>query len=64
MDKEGELITLAQAAEYAGVPLRTVYYAAEKEHLDCHRYGRIRLTTRPAVDRWLASKKKRRGRSS
>ncbi len=59
----GEMITLQQAAEYAGVPYRTVHYAAQKEYLDCHRYGHLRLTTRQAVDRWLASPKKRRSRT-
>ena len=64
MDQEGDkLITLHEAAEYAGVPYETVHYAAQKAYLDCHQYGRLRLTTKPAVDRWLASKKKRRGRT-
>lgn len=59
MDKE-ELMTLAQAAEYAGVPRRTLAYAAKQGYLRARRLGpRTWVTTRSAVDEWLHSDKKR-----
>ncbi len=64
MDKDGnEMITLTEAANYAGVPLRTVRHAAQKGYLRTHQFGKVRLTTRPDVDAWTQSDKKRRGRT-
>lgn len=63
MAKEPEMITLAQAAEYAGVPKRTIQYAAHKGYLWTHQPApNYWLTTREEVDRWLRSENKRAGR--
>lgn len=55
MDQE-DLMTLAQAAKYAGVPKRTLLAAAKKGKLKAERRttftGEIWLTTRKAVDAW------------
>lgn len=64
MGTEGaQLITFGEAAQYAGVPLRTVQHAARKGHLETVAFStRHRLTTREMVDRWLKSRYKRTGR--
>ena len=65
MDKDGnEMITLTEAAAYARVPLRTVQQAARKGYLKTHQFGKVRLTTRPDVDAWRTSAKKRKGRNT
>lgn len=60
---EEKLMTLAQAAAYANVPKRTIQHAAKKGYLDVIPVGpNFYVTTQAAVDRWLASDKKRASR--
>lgn len=68
--KIGDLITLAEAAEYAGLGKRTLHDYIKRGRLKATRKGWMWLTTRAAVDQYLASRhldnipKKYRGRSS
>jgi excisionase family DNA binding protein len=52
----GELITLADAAEYAGLEKTSLYNYIKRGRLKAKRYGPIWLTTRAAVDEYLASR--------
>lgn len=63
MERKDDMLTLEQAAEYAGVKLRTVQWAAQKGYLDTLPIpSRFKLTTREAVDRWMRSERKRASR--
>ncbi|MCZ2077870.1 MAG: helix-turn-helix domain-containing protein [Bryobacterales bacterium] len=56
-------MTLAQAAAYANVPKRTIQHAAKKGYLESTQIAdNFYVTTQEAVDRWLASDKKRASR--
>jgi len=58
-----DVLTMEQAAEYAGVKVRTVYNAAKMGYLETLPIpARIRLTTREMVDRWMHSEYKRANR--
>lgn len=58
-----KFMTMAQAAAYANVPKRTVLYAAEMGYLETTKVApNFWVTTQEAVDRWLASDKKRPSR--
>ncbi len=61
--KEEPMITLREAAEKTGIPLRTVHHAAKVGYLATKQYGAMRLTTMANVNAWIASDKKRRGRT-
>ena len=52
----GELITLAEAAEYAGLGNRTLHDYIKKGRLKAIRKGWMWLTTRAAVDEYLSSR--------
>lgn len=58
-----EMITMAQAAVYAGVPRRTVNEAAKRGHLKAKRVGYQWVTTRRDVDAWKQSPLKRASRT-
>ena len=50
MERKDDMLTLEQAAEYAGVKLRTVQWAAQKGYLDTLPIpSRFKLTTREKV---------------
>jgi excisionase family DNA binding protein len=53
----GELITLQQAAEYAGVTKRSLNDYIKRGRLKAKRVGLFWLTTHAAVDQYLASRK-------
>jgi len=52
----GELIALAQAAKYGGLEKSSLYNYIKRGRLKAKRYGSIWLTTRAAVDEYLASR--------
>jgi excisionase family DNA binding protein len=52
----GELISLQQAAEYAGLTKDTLHNYAKRGRLKAKRLGPIWVTTRAAVDAYLASR--------
>jgi len=52
----GELITLAEAAAYAGLEKTSLYNYIKRGRLKAKRFGPIWLTTRAAVDEYLASR--------
>jgi excisionase family DNA binding protein len=52
----GELITLQDAAEYAGLEKTSLYNYIKRGRLKAKRYGPIWLTTRAAIDEYLASR--------
>jgi excisionase family DNA binding protein len=52
----GELITLAEAAEYAGLGKRTLHDYIKRGRLKAIRKGWMWLTTRAAVDAYLTSR--------
>ena len=52
----GELITLAEAAEYAGLEKLSLYNYIKRGRLKAKKYGPIWLTTRAAIDEYLASR--------
>jgi excisionase family DNA binding protein len=52
----GELISLQQAAEYAGLTKDTLHNYAKRGRLKAKRLGPIWVTTRAAVDEYLASR--------
>ena len=53
--KDDQMITLREAATYAGKPYRTVAWAARKGYLPSKQFGKVRLTTRADVDYWLST---------
>src|SRR5712691_10056616 len=52
----GELISLQQAAEYAGLTKDTLHNYVKRGRLKAKRLGPIWVTTRAAVDEYLASR--------
>ncbi|MEI7645535.1 MAG: helix-turn-helix domain-containing protein [Chloroflexales bacterium] len=52
----GELISLQQAAEYAGLEKNTLHNYARRGRLKAKRLGPIWVTTRAAVDEYLTSR--------
>ena len=52
----GDLISLQQAAEYAGLTKDTLHNYAKRGRLKAKRLGPIWVTTRAAVDEYLASR--------
>jgi excisionase family DNA binding protein len=52
----GELITLQEAAEYAGLEKTSLYNYIKRGRLKAKRYGSIWLTTHAAIDKYLASR--------
>jgi excisionase family DNA binding protein len=52
----GELISLQQAAEYAGLTKDTLHNYAKRGRLKAKRLGPIWVTTRAAIDEYLASR--------
>ncbi|MBX0330507.1 helix-turn-helix domain-containing protein [Oscillochloris sp. ZM17-4] len=52
----GELITLAEAAEYAGLSSETLVNYARRGRLKARKMGWMWVTTRTAVDEYLASR--------
>jgi len=52
----GELISLQEAAEYAGLEKSTLHNYAKRGRLKAKRLGPIWVTTRAAVDEYLASR--------
>lgn len=65
----GDLITLAEAAEYAGLHRDTLHNYAKRGRLKAKKLGKFWVTTRAAIDEYLASRsfdnipKKHRDRS-
>lgn len=52
----GELITLAEAAEYAGLEKKSLHNYALQGRLKAKKIGIYWITTRAAVDEYLASR--------
>ena len=52
----GELITLAEAAEYAGLSPGSLQGYAKRDRLKAKKLGNTWLTTHAAVDEYLASR--------
>lgn len=52
----GELITLAEAAEYAGLAKDTLHGYAKSGRLRAKKMGWMWVTTRAAIDEYLASR--------
>jgi excisionase family DNA binding protein len=52
----GELITLQDAAEYAGLTYKTLLTYARNGRLKAKRMGWIWVTTRAAIDEYLTSR--------
>lgn len=52
----GELISLQQAAEYAGLEKSTLHTYAKRGRLKAKKLGPIWVTTRAAVDEYLKSR--------
>lgn len=52
----GELISLQEAAEYAGLTKDTLHNYVKRGRLRAKRLGPIWVTTRAAVDAYLASR--------
>jgi excisionase family DNA binding protein len=52
----GELISLQEAAEYAGLTKDTLHNYAKRGRLKAKRLGPIWVTTRAAIDEYLASR--------
>lgn len=53
-----ELITLKEAAEYCGLSRDYLIQLANRGRLKAHKYGRFWLTTKEAIDEYIASRKK------
>lgn len=53
---DGELLTLAEAAEYAGLGKRTLHDYVKRGRLKAIRKGWMWLTTRAAIDEYMASR--------
>jgi len=56
--KASELITLREAAEYSGLSHNYLIEIANRGRLKAWKYGHFWMTTREAVDEYLASRKK------
>jgi excisionase family DNA binding protein len=52
----GELISLQEAAEYAGLEKSTLHNYARRGRLKAKRLGPIWVTTKAAIDEYLASR--------
>jgi excisionase family DNA binding protein len=52
----GELISLQDAAEYAGLAKRSLHNYAQQGRLKAKKIGRMWVTTRAAVDEYLQSR--------
>jgi len=52
----GELISLQQAAEYAGLTKETLHGYAKRGRLQAKKLGPIWVTTRAAIDAYLQSR--------
>ena len=52
----GELITLQEAAEYAGLSNESIHSYVKKGRLKARKRGWMWFTTRAAVDQYLASR--------
>ena len=52
----GELITLAEAAEYAGLSKESVHSYVKRGRLKAKKIGLYWITTRAAVDQYLTSR--------
>ncbi len=52
----GELISLQEAAEYAGLAKRSLHNYAQQGRLKAKKIGRMWVTTRAAVDEYLHSR--------
>lgn len=52
----GELISLQDAAEYAGLTKETLHGYAKRGRLKAKKIGPIWVTTRAAIDKYLASR--------
>lgn len=52
----GELITLAEAAEYGGLAKRSLHNYALQGRLKAKKIGLYWVTTRAAIDEYLASR--------
>ncbi|MEI8165824.1 MAG: helix-turn-helix domain-containing protein, partial [Chloroflexales bacterium] len=52
----GELITLQEAAKYAGLTYKTLLTYARNSRLKAKRMGWIWVTTQAAIDEYLASR--------
>ncbi len=52
----GELISLQDAAEYAGLAKRSLHNYAQQGRLQAKKIGRMWVTTRAAVDEYLHSR--------
>lgn len=52
MSEDLDLLTIAEAARYAGVSDRALRYAARKGLLKARRIGSVWITTKAAVDHW------------
>ena len=57
--KASELITLKEAAKYSGLSHNYLIELANRGRLKAQKYGRFWLTTRAAVDEYVASRQKR-----
>lgn len=57
--KASELITLKEAAEYSGLSHDYLIQLANRGRLKAQKYGRFWLTTKRAVDEYLASRQRR-----
>jgi excisionase family DNA binding protein len=53
---EGELLSLQEAAQYAGLEKSTLHNYAKRGRLRAKRLGPIWVTTRAAIDAYLASR--------
>ena len=52
----GELISLQEAAEYAGLAKRSLHNYSQQGRLKAKKIGRMWVTTRAAVDEYLQSR--------
>ena len=57
--KASDLITLKEAAEYSGLSHNYLIELANRGRLKAKKYGHFWLTTREAVDEYIASRQKR-----
>jgi excisionase family DNA binding protein len=53
----GELISLQEAAEYAGLTKDSLHDYIKRGRLKARKIGRFWVTTRAAIDEYLASRK-------
>ena len=52
----GDLISLQEAAEYAGLAKRSLHNYAQQGRLKAKKIGRMWVTTRAAIDEYLLSR--------